>query len=219
LLGRQTIVMESIGVAAKGKLSKSMTLAEFENGYWYQSELKEFAIAVGIPAANKLRKDELEKAILWFLKSGKIQIPTKRNLSRSGTRDLEKGLSLKLPITNYTSNKETKHFIMMEAKKKAPHLKARSGVWYRLNRWREDQLTKGNRITYADLVNQYISLNQTDGAFPKIPHGRYINFISEYLANEKGASREAAISAWKKLKEMNVPKDYRSWAERRARRS
>jgi hypothetical protein len=200
-------------LAAKRKLSKSMTLKQFENGYWYLSEVKEFAESIGIPSANKLRKDELEKAIVSFLKSGKIQIPTKRNLSRAGVKDCEKGLSLQLPIVTYTSNKETKSFIVREAEKIAPQVKARSGVWYRLNRWREEQLTRGNAITYGDLVAHYVKLNQTDGSFAKIPHGRYINFLSEFLSHEKGATREKALSAWKELKKMDLPKDYRSWAK------
>lgn len=200
-----------MALAAKGKLSKSMTLTQFENGYWYQIELKAFAESIGIPSANKLRKDELEKAIVTFLKFGRIQKPTKRNLSRSGVRDYEKGLSLKLSIRNYTSNKETKNFIIKEARKIAPNLKLRSGVWYRLNRWREDQLTREIDITYGDLVKRYIELNKTEGSFAKIPHGRYINFISEFLTHEKGATRQEAISAWKKLKETNVPKTYRAW--------
>ncbi len=188
-----------------------MTLNQFENGYWYQFELKKYAESLGIPSANKLRKDELEKAIVTFLKFGRIKNPTKRNLSRSGVKDYEKALSLKLSISNYTSNKETKNFIIQEAQKIMPNLKTRSGVWYRLNRWREDQLTRGIGITYADLVRRYVELNQTEGAFAKIPHGRYINFISEFLRHEKGATREEAISAWKKLKALDVPKNYRSW--------
>ena len=196
-----------------------MTLTQFENGYWYQTELKIFAESIGIPFANKLRKDELEKAIVTFLKFGRIQKPTRRNLSRSGVRDHEKGLSLKLAIINYTSNKETKDFIIKEAHRIAPNLKARSGVWYRLNRWREDQLTRGIDITYADLVERYVELNQTEGAFAKIPQDRYVNFMSEFLTHEKGATREEAISAWKKLKEMDVPKNYRSWIKSLTRRA
>ena len=114
-------------MAAKGKLSKSMTLTQFENGYWYQLELKVFAESIGVPSANKLRKDELEKAIVTFLKFGRIQNPTRRNLSRSGVRDHEKGLSLKLTIGNYTSNKETKNFIIKEAQKIRPILKPGPG--------------------------------------------------------------------------------------------
>ena len=47
----------------KPKLSTSMSLNQFDNGYWYATELKWFAETIGIPAASKLRKDELEKAI------------------------------------------------------------------------------------------------------------------------------------------------------------
>jgi hypothetical protein len=46
-----------------GRLSATMTLREFENGYWYLDDLKDFASQIGIPAATRLRKDELERAI------------------------------------------------------------------------------------------------------------------------------------------------------------
>jgi hypothetical protein len=198
-------------LAAKGKLSKSMTLTQFENGYWYQFELKVFAESIGVPSANKLRKDELEKAIVTFLKFGRIQNPTRRNLSRSGVRDHEKGLSLKLTIRNYTSNKETKNFIIKEAQRITTNLKARSGVWYRLNRWREEQLTRGVKLTYEDLVGEYVRLNQTKQPFAQIPHGRYINFVSDFMAAEKGATKDQATRAWARLKTLDVPKTYRSW--------
>ncbi len=51
----------------KTTLSTSMTVTQFDHGYWYATELKEFADTIGIPSANKLRKDELEKAITAFL--------------------------------------------------------------------------------------------------------------------------------------------------------
>ena len=188
-----------------------MTVAEFDNGYWYATKIKEFAEDIGIPHANKLRKDELEKAIKLFLQTGKIALPTKRNLIKSGTRDLDKGLSLHLPIANYTSNRETKDFIMREAQKIAPGLKRKSGARYRLNRWREEQLTKGNPITYGDLVAEYVRLNQSEEPFKQIPVVCYINFLSDFLKSEKEATRADAIAAWKQLKRMNVPKTYRDW--------
>jgi hypothetical protein len=40
----------------KTKLSASMTSTQFDNGYWYATELKDFAERIGIPAASKLRK-------------------------------------------------------------------------------------------------------------------------------------------------------------------
>jgi hypothetical protein len=191
----------------------SMTWAQFDNGYWYTTELKEFAQTIGIPSASKLRKDELEKAIKLFLETGKIKSPTKRRLSTSGTKDVERGLSLDLPVVVYTNDKETKAFLEREAQRLAPGLKRKSGVRYRLNRWREEQLIKGVKLTYGDLVIEYIRLNQTKEPFAQIPHGRYINFISDFLAAEKVATREQAMRAWEKLKTLDVPKNYRSWVK------
>jgi hypothetical protein len=188
-----------------------MTVAEFDNGYWYATEIKDFAEQIGIPHSNKLRKDELEKSIKLFLQTGRVELPTRRSLTKSGIKDLDKGLDLGLPVVNYTSNRETKEFIMREAQKMAPGLKKKSGTRYRLNRWREEQLTKGNKITYGDLVNEYVRLNQTEGPFKQIPVGRYINFLSDFLKSEKHATRADALAAWKRLKRMNVPKTYRDW--------
>jgi hypothetical protein len=196
---------------AKSKLSKTMTVAEFNNGYWYATEIKDFAGEIGIPHSNKLRKDELEKSINLFLQTGKIALPTKRKLSKSGLKDLDRGLTLRLPVINYTSNRETKDFIMREAEKIAPGLKKKSGARYRLNRWREEQLTKGNEITYEDLVKEYVRLNQIEEPFKQIPVVCYINFLSDFLKAEKDAARADALAAWKQLKGMNIPKTYRDW--------
>jgi SAP domain-containing protein len=188
-----------------------MTLTEFDNGYWYATELKEFAEAIGIPSATRLRKDELEEAIKVHLATGKIENPTRRSLSTSGVRDVERGLRLDLPIVAYTNDKETKDFLEREAQRLAPGMKRKSGVRYRLNRWREEQLTRGVKLTYEDLVREYVRLNQTKEPFAQIPHGRYINFVSDFMAAEKGATRDQATRAWARLKTLDVPKTYRSW--------
>jgi hypothetical protein len=193
-------------------LSTVMTVPQFDNGYWYATEIKEFAKTIGIPSANKLRKDELEKAIKLFLATGKIKSPTKRSLSTPGTKDVERGLSLDLPVVVYTNDKETKDFFEREAQKLAPGVRRKSGVRYRLNRWREKQLVKGVRLTYGDLVAEYVRLNQTREPFAQIPIDCYINFVSDFLAAEKGATRKRAMKAWKKLKTLDIPKNYHSWA-------
>ena len=190
-----------------------MTLTEFDNGYWYATELRTFAQTIRLPSAGKLRKDELEKAIGLFLKTGEIKNPAKRNLSMSGIKDIQRGLRLDLLVVVYTNDKETKDFLEREAQKLAPGLKRKSGVRYRLNRWREERLFKGVQLTYGDLVKEYIRLNQTRKPFAQIPHGRYINFMSDFLTAEKGATKEQAMKAWRKLKTLDVPKNYRSWVE------
>ena len=158
-----------------------------------------------------MRKDELEEAIRHFLANGKVASPTKRDLSRSGIKDVERGLSLDLPVILYTNDHETKAFLEREARKLDPAFKRRSGARYRLNRWREEQLTSGVKLTYEDLVREYVRLNQTKEPFAQIPHGRYINFVSDFMAAEKGATRDQVTRAWARLKTLDVPKTYRSW--------
>ena len=187
-----------------------MTPREFENGYWYVDDLRVFAGQVGIPEAKRLRKDGIEQAIVAFLRTGTVNLPTKRALRKTGTKDIERGLTLNLRIEHYTSNRETKQFIIREGRKMAPEVREKSGVWYRLNRWREAQITNGNRLTYGDLVRQYVALNSME-RFDKIPHGRYINFVADFLAAEKNRTRSDAIAAWAELKKMDIPKDYASW--------
>ena len=198
-------------------LSPTMTRREFENGYWYREQLKDFAQRIGIPAAPKLRKDELEKAIIVFLRTGNARLPTKRSLRRTGMKDVVRSLSLKLRIETYTSNRETKDFIIEQARLMAPDVRGKSGVWYRLNRWREEQITKGAHPTYGDLVRQYIVLNKLQ-RFERIPVGRYNNFVADFLKAEKTATRAEIIAAWQQLKELDVPKDYLSWVKARAKR-
>ena len=99
----------------------------------------------------------------------------------------------------------------------APDVHAKSGVWYRLNRWREDQITGGKHPTYGDLVRQYIVLNKMP-RFERVPHDRYINFVADFLEGEDAATRAEAIAAWKALKKLDVPKNYVSWVKARANR-
>jgi hypothetical protein len=77
-------------------LSPTMTLRDFENGYWYLEQLKNFAGRIGIPAAKK-----------------------------------------------------TKDFIVEQAHLMTPEVREKSGVWYRLNRWREEQITSNKHPTRA----------------------------------------------------------------------
>jgi SAP domain-containing new25 len=194
-----------------------MAVRDFENGYWYLEQLKDFGARIGIPAAKKLRKDELEKAIVAFLRTGNAALPTERSLRRTGARDVERGLHLKLRIENYTSNRETKDFIVEQARMMAPQVREKSGVWYRLNRWREEQITGGEHPTYGDLVQRYIALNRMQ-RFERVPYRCYINFVADFLEADKRATRAEAIAAWTELKELDGPKDYASWVKARAKR-
>src|SRR5437762_13081948 len=100
-----------------------MSLTEFDHGYWYATELKEFADDLGIPSAARLRKDELERAIKQFLRSGTIGPPAKLTpvgRTRSQRRDVDLGLRLDRRVVRYTNDVTTKAFLEREAVKLAP---------------------------------------------------------------------------------------------------
>jgi SAP domain-containing new25 len=189
-----------------------MTESEFDNGYWYATELRAFAITIGIPSASRLRKDELERALKHFIRTGESKTLARRQLSARGVRDVDKGLRLDLPVVHYTSNKETKAFIAREAAKLEPGFTRAPGTRYLLNRWREEQLSAGRRITYRDLIRQAITLNRTKRGPLRMEHGRYINFLSDFMAANRRASHADAVKAWHEVKAMDAPKTYQSWA-------
>ena len=195
-----------------GTLSSTMTLRQFDHGYWYATDIKRFARQLGVPAAHKLRKDELETVIRHFLSHGRLTKPTTRNLSRSGVKDVDRGLRMNRRVVLYTNDPGTKAFLEREARKLDPTFTRRSGARYRLNRWREAQLMSGRRISYRDLVKEYVRLNSPETTFERIPSGRYINFLSDFLAANPGAGMAAAVRAWKGAKKSDSPKNYRAFA-------
>jgi SAP domain-containing new25 len=199
-------------------LSESMTETQFDNGYWYATELKDFAARIGVPSASRLRKDELEKTIRHFIRNREVKTFVKRGLTKAGVKDVDKGLSLDLPVVNYTSNRETKDFIEREAAKLEPEFKRKPGTRYLLNRWREKQVSAGRRITYGHLVEQAIVLNKTKQGPLRVEHGRYINFISDFMAQNPRGSQSDAVRAWEEVKRMDAPKTYEAWAARAKRR-
>lgn len=194
-----------------------MSVIDFDHGYWYATALKKFAQEIGIPLSSQLRKDELEDAVRTFLKSGRLPKFTKRPAKAIGPRDVDKGLRPSLRIVRYTNDKETKDFLEHEAQRMSPGLKGKSGSRYRLNRWREAQIASGVKLTYGMLVAEYVRLNQTAGSFAQIPHGRYVNFVSDFLAAEGSDRRHEAVRAWHVLKTLDAPKTYRAWVAWRRR--
>jgi hypothetical protein len=194
-------------------LSPSMSLTEFGNGYWYAAELKAFAVQIGVRHASKLRKDELEAAIRGFLVSGKLVQPRRSVRPAGPVKDVERGLSLKLPVRAYTNDAETKEFLERESRRLSPEHNQRSGSRYRLNRWREQQITAGVKITYGDLVREYVRLNRPDVAHERAPQVCYVNFLSDFFTAEKDAVRADGLRAWTEVKKLEGPKTYEAWKQ------
>jgi hypothetical protein len=51
-----------------------------------------------------------------------------------------------------------------------------------------------------------------------VPIRCYCNFVADFFAANKKATRAEVIAAWNELKELDVPKDYVSWVKARAKR-
>jgi hypothetical protein len=207
------------GAGTKHKLSIGMTLRAFDHGYWYATELREFAVRMEIPFARKLRKDLLEAAIRSLLSGNRSKVQAIPVTLKQGPRDVDRGLRLDLPVVHYTSNKETKLFIERAAANIQPGFKRAPGTRYLLNRWREEQMSAGRRITYRDLVLQAIALNKSKRGPLRVEHGRYINFISDYMADNERAAHRDAVRAWHEVKTMDSPKTYAAWRRLSKRRS
>ena len=186
----------------KLKLNQNTSAEDFEKNYFYAVELKDFAKSIGVNGTAKLRKDQLEKIIKNFLLTGVVTQVADKSKRTKSERDFEKSqLKMDTVVNNYCSNKITKTFIKTEALKIHPNLPKKSGVWYWINRWREEQLEKTS-ITYGDIVHQFIELSNKKERLPRIPSTKFNNFISDFLEANKG-SRAEAIIAWEELKETN----------------
>src|SRR5439155_22643501 len=96
-------------------------------------------------------------------------------------RGVDLGLRLDLQVVNYTTIRQTKDFIEHEAAKLEPGFRRKSGTRYLLNRWREEQLGQGRRITYGDLVRHAIELNTTKDGRLRVEPARYLNYISDFM--------------------------------------
>lgn len=202
-----TVNAYSYTIITAHKKKSYMTIKEFENKYWYMSELKGLAKLLEIPFHTKIRKDQLEDIIIRFLETGTVN---KKNSyqSKSRNKDILNNHSY---VENFSNKKETWEFINSEMDRRVRGLKPKSGAKYWLNRWIENKLSNCKKITYNDVICEYIRLNKTEGKLPQIPSCKFNNFISDYLANEKNATREEALQAWNKLKDMKAKKDYITW--------
>ncbi|AZZ94065.1 hypothetical protein EUZ85_26440 [Hahella sp. KA22] len=195
------------------KLHKGISQEEFENGYFYATELKEFAQSLGIKTGS-LRKNEIEQHIkshLFGVDQGELP-KNVANRQASGARDK---LAADSFVVNYVSDKATKAFLREEIAKRDPQLKDKSGQWYWLNDWRKAQIGANQRITYQDLVDKLFQLMTTPGKLPRIPSTRFNNFITDFLADpaNMSATRADAMAAWETLKVMPTQKTYQAYKQ------
>ena len=61
--------------------------------------------------------------------------------------------------------------------------------------WIENKLSHGEKITYNDVIREYIRLNKTEGKLQQIPSCKFNNFISDYLVNEKKCNKRRSFGS------------------------
>ena len=76
-----------------------------------------------------------------------------------------------------------------------------------------EQIDSGKRLTYGQLVRHFVKLNRNKSGPLRTSHGRYNNFVSDYMAHHPGAALQDMLNAWRELKELDIPKTYRAWAD------
>ena len=193
------------------KLHASMSVEEFDDGYFHAADLKAFARQLGIPVGRR-RKLELESLIRGVLRTGMVPLAKPGPDRRSGQeRDR---LAAETVVRAYVDDRRTKAFLRDFVHACSPGLRDKSGQWYWLNEWRRTQLQAGRRITYADLGNRLLELMCSEGRLPRIPAARFNNFVTDFVADpaSRGKGRADAVAAWERVKSVPGPKTYEAYA-------
>ncbi len=175
-------------------LHRDMSVEEFDNGYFYVSDLRTFARELGITVGN-YRKFELEELIREYLRTGKV--PDRKPVPPRKTGTVRDVLKEETVVTNYVGDKKTKAFLLELVHAEAPGLRNRSGQWYWLNDWRRKKQGARERFTYRDLAGHLRMLMQTRGRLPQIPSARMNNFITDFRADpaNAGIPRDEVLKA------------------------
>ena len=61
-------------------------------------------------------------------------------------------------------------------------------------------------------MKEYVRLNRPETTHRRAPVDRYVYFLSDFMAANPEATMAAAIRAWKMVKAMDSPKNYRAFA-------
>lgn len=195
-------------------LRADMSVAEFDNGYFYAAELKQFARELGVTVGNR-RKFELEDLIRERLSTGRV--PTRKPVLPRTAGQARDRLAPDMVVTNYVGDKTTKTFLLECVHADAPDARDKSGQWYWLNDWRRAKQEAGARFTYRDLANRLRELMQAEGRLPQIPSARMNNFVTDFRADPRNPaiSRDEVLETWEWLKQQPGPSTYAEYRRRR----
>ncbi len=202
------------GSGQANTLRADMSVEEFDNGYFYAAELKQFARELGVTVGNR-RKFELEDLIRERLSTGRV--PTRKPVMPRKAGQARDKLAPDVVVTNYVGDKTTKDFLLECVRAEAPGARDKSGQWYWLNDWRRAKQEAGARFTYRDLASRLRELMQVEGRLSQIPSARMNNFVTDLRADPRNPAipRDQVIEAWRWLKQQTGPNTYAEYRRRR----
>lgn len=109
--GAPSVGTNSVVNKKRTGLSPTMSVEQFDNGYWYATEVRSFAKSIGIPRVSALRKDELEDLIKHFLRTGKVKVSARRIRAPLKTADSARPITRRRRVVHYKNDRATRDFL------------------------------------------------------------------------------------------------------------
>lgn len=176
------------------KLTKELTVTDFQLYYWLKEELQTFCRENGISASGS--KQEISERIALFLETGEIQKPSRKEKC-SNAKIIQNDLSLETVIVkNHRCSQEVRTFF----KSVIPN--------FHFSTYIQNYFRENVGKTYMDVIHAWNEEQQRikDPTYKTeiAPQFEYNQFTRDYFAdpNNKDKSRKDAINAWNAIKKL-----------------
>lgn len=190
-------------MSKRPKLTSKLNAETFKQFYWLKSELTDFCVQVGLSSSGM--KPEIAKRIYTFLKTGKKLKPGQ---AAKGVPDSARPLTPKTIVINYKNDPVTRQFF-------TKHIGSHFKFSARVNIFRKAALAKGKKITYGDLIKEWLReyelRKDKNVQLPIMQSCEYNQFTRDYYAANPRAPRTAVIAAWKQARTLAGAHTYQAW--------
>ncbi len=186
-------------MATRPKLTRQISVADFESHYWLKTELIKFCKANDLSTIGS--KQEQAKRIEIFIATGHRIKP---KIVKPISRDSLHPIKIDTPVKYYKNDSITRQFFVSYI-----------GEHFRFNAYLRQFTDKNNitpGLTYGDLVTGWLA-EESKRSNPQYQthiekQFEYNQFIRDFFANEKGSSQADAVKAWKIVKAQSGAKTY-----------
>ncbi len=175
-------------------LSSRLSFDTFRKHYYHKRTLLEFCRTHNIPTYGL--KNDLNRRIEAFLKTGKVANECQSKRASDSTRDSYLELTLDRQVVNYKSDSITREFFA----KNLPDFSSFSAY---VQKWLKQRLANGDIFTYADVIEEHKHFLQrrieakSAGASKQVVHDscQFNQFLIDYNRNVN-QKPHSAKEAW-----------------------